>query len=242
MSPVWSILPPSIGPSGTRLKRPIPRFRTYIQYKRPRSQRIDSVVKEPYFAINSGFFSRFWRTDTPRNAFEALFGWGESVTLCCDSFVVRRMVSPGDVSVREVIKSSTVMISVSSMLVIRVSDWSPASIAGEVSWSATDTIFTWSSSIILFVRLGRTQMKRPMITNAARMFENGPAAKIASCCFFGIFFTCFSSGSTKAAGRIGRRMASAANPEDFTFTPYLLANTPWENSWITASVNIDIIQ
>jgi len=55
-NPVSSILPPSIGPKGTKLNKPIPKFKTYNQYNKPRIQRIDSVVNEPYFAMNASFF------------------------------------------------------------------------------------------------------------------------------------------------------------------------------------------
>ena len=76
------------------------------------------------------------------------------------------------------------------------------------------------------------------IKNANIILEKGPAAYIESCCFLFFFFNIFSSGSTNAAN-IGPRNAK---PDAFILTLWSLANIPWENSWITATIKIAIIQ
>jgi len=56
------------------------------------------------------------------------------------------------------------------------------------------------------------------------------------------FLTCSSSGSTKAAGMMGISTERNAQPEFFTLMPYASAMMPWQNSWMTARMKMDITQ
>ncbi len=89
---------------------------------------------------------------------------------------------------------------------------------------------------------GRGMPKRKMMKKVRSMFANGPAANMASCAFAGFFGICCSSGSTNAAGTMGRRTPRMAMPLLCTLMLWQRAMSPCANSWSAAMTKMLMIQ
>ena len=94
---------------------------------------------------------------------------------------------------------------------------------------------------LLFARAlyaGETaKIKIRIATMANKTLNHGPAAYTECWTFDFVFTSFFSSGSTKAPGRI----TNSNTPVLFIFNPCVFAIIPWPNSWTTTTMNKEII-